>query len=266
MGLGDYMTLTIFGSGYVGLVTGACFAQVGNFVTCVDIDSMRVEKLSSGQCLIHEPGLEQIMQENLAAGRLSFTDDVSEALDADVFFVAVGTPPRADGSADLRFVERVAATLGDLLDRPALVVDKSTVPVGTADRVSSIISACLRSRGLSFHVDVASNPEFLKEGRAVEDFMKPDRVVLGVASDRAQQILCELYAPFYRNHDKLIIMDVRSAELTKYAANAMLATKISFMNEVSRLADAVGADLQLGPSGNGSDPRMGYRSFIRGGV
>jgi len=258
------MKITVFGSGYVGLVTGTCFAQVGNFVTCVDIDAERVQRLQGGECLIHEPGLEPLMRENVASGRLIFTSDATQAMASDVVFIAVGTPAREDGSADLTFVESVASTLGDCLDGPVLVVDKSTVPVGTADKVKKIINDRLQARGLSFAVDVASNPEFLKEGHAVNDFMKPDRVVVGVSCVTSSNVLRELYAPFNRNHDKLIVMDVLSAELTKYVANAMLATKISFMNEMSCLADRVGADIELVRQGIGSDQRIGYQFIYPG--
>jgi UDPglucose 6-dehydrogenase len=258
------MNITIFGSGYVGLVTGACFAEVGNTVTCVDIDAERVARLNAGECLIHEPGLQQILSDNLAAGRLRFVSDVAHALDADVFFIAVGTPAKANGAADLSYVENVAKTLGELLIQPALVVDKSTVPVGTAAKVKCIINQALRARGMEFTIDVASNPEFLKEGHAVDDFMKPDRVVIGVSSDAAEARLRQLYAPFNRQFDKVIAMDVRSAELTKYVANAMLATKISFMNEMSRLADSLGADIELVRQGIGSDPRIGYQFIYPG--
>lgn len=258
------MKVTIFGSGYVGLVTATCFAQVGNQVTCVDVDPSRVARLSVGECPIHEKGLDAMLQSNIRSQRLRFVSDFTAALDADVYFIAVGTPSKEDGSADLRFVEQVALSLGQNLSMTSLVVNKSTVPVGTADKVRTIIKTELKRRGATFDVDVASNPEFLKEGRAVNDFMKPDRVIIGVSSAYAKSKLSVLYAPFNRNRDKLLVMDVRSAELTKYAANAMLATKISFMNEMSLLAESTGADIEQVRLGIGSDPRIGFQFIYPG--
>lgn len=260
------MNVTVFGTGYVGLVTGTCLAEVGNTVTCVDIDTAKVEGLRAGQVPIFEPGLEPMVIENSRAGRLLFTTDAAAALaDADIVFIAVGTPPDEDGSADLRHVLAVASTIGRHLQREALVVTKSTVPVGTADRVRSAIAAALAERcsGLSF--DVASNPEFLKEGDAVKDCMRPDRIVIGCDSPKAIEVLRALYAPFNRNHERIVSMDLRSAELTKYAANAMLATKISFMNEMANLAERLGADIEKVRIGIGSDPRIGF-SFIYPGA
>lgn len=256
------MKITVFGSGYVGLVTGTCFAEMGNHVMCVDIDAARVERLTAGECPLFEPGLPKLLAKNLAEGRLQFTTDAKSAVEhGDVLFIGVGTPPEEDGSADLQYVLQVAKTIGEHLNDYKVVVNKSTVPVGTADKVSAQISAVLAATNRSIEFDVLSNPEFLKEGAAVSDCMKPDRIVVGSNSDRATELMHILYAPFNRNHDKLMIMDVRSAELTKYAANAMLATKISFMNEMSRIADKVGADVEQVRLGIGADNRIGY-SFI----
>lgn len=257
------MQLAIFGSGYVGLTTGTCFAQMGNHVTCVDIDAARVARLNTGECPIYEPGLAEMLRENLNMGRLQFTTDATQAIhDADIIFIAVGTPANADGSAELQFVLQVAETIGQTMSTYKVIVDKSTVPVGTADQVSTVIQNALTTRGLgTLPFDVVSNPEFLKEGCAVTDFLKPDRVVIGVNSEQAETQMRALYAPFNRNHDKLIVMDVRSAELTKYAANAMLATKISFMNEMSHIAERVGADIEKVRLGIGADPRIGH-AFI----
>jgi len=259
------MNVTIFGSGYVGLVTGACLAEVGNHVLCVDIDPGKVALLNDGGIPIYEPGLEDLVQRNRAAGRLGFSTDPRQGVQHGLFqFVAVGTPPDEDGSADLQHVLAVARTIGEHMDEYRIVVDKSTVPVGTADRVSEAIRAALAERGSQLEFDVVSNPEFLKEGAAVEDFMRPDRIVVGTDNPRTKELLRVLYTPFNRNHDRLLTMDVRSAELTKYAANAMLATKISFMNELANIAEAVGADIEQVRVGIGSDPRIGYQFIYPG--
>jgi UDPglucose 6-dehydrogenase len=258
--------VTIFGSGYVGLVTGACLADAGNHVVCVDVDAAKVERLSRGEVPIHEPGLDALLKRNLDAGRLTFTTDATIGVAHGLFqLIAVGTPPDEDGSADLKHVLAVANTIGNYLDKYAIVVTKSTVPVGTGDRIDLEIKAALKRRGASVGFDVASNPEFLKEGAAINDFMKPDRVVIGTESPRAVEQLRELYEPFIRNHDRLVVMDMRSSELTKYAANAMLATKISFMNELANIAERVDADIEQVRIGIGSDSRIGY-SFIYPGV
>ncbi len=256
------MKITIYGSGYVGLVTGTCLAEVGNDVLCVDIDQNKIDALKQGKIPIFEPGLEKLVLKNKDAGRLSFTTDMKQAVDFGLFqFIAVGTPPDEDGSADLQYVLAVARTIGEHMNDYRIVVDKSTVPVGTADRVRGTISKELQQRGAQLEFDVVSNPEFLKEGAAIDDFMKPDRIVIGTDNPRTTELLRLLYAPFNRNHERVIAMDIRSAELTKYAANAMLATKISFMNELSNLADLLGADIEKVRIGIGSDPRIGY-SFI----
>src|SRR5580765_3401580 len=237
------MKVSIFGSGYVGLVTGACLAEAGNQVLCVDVDTQKVARLNAGEVPIHEPGLDALIRRNREGGRLEFTTDSARAVDYGLFqLIAVGTPPGEDGSADLRHVLSVAGTIGERLTRYAVVVTKSTVPVGTADKVRERITAVLAGRRAKVEFDVVANPEFLKEGAAIQDFMKPDRVVVGSDSARATELLRTLYEPFTRNHDRLIVMDIRSAELTKYAANAMLATKISFMNELANIAERVGAD------------------------
>jgi UDPglucose 6-dehydrogenase len=260
------MRVTIFGTGYVGLVTGACFAEVGNEVLCVDVDAGKVERLNRGELPIYEPGLDELVGPNHRAGRLRFTTDAELGIrHGDVIFIAVGTPPDEDGSADLRHVLAVARTIGRHLERAAVIVNKSTVPVGTADRVRDAIAAELGARGVAVDYDVVSNPEFLKEGDAVKDCMRPDRIVIGATSTRAIELLKALYAPFNRNHERIVLMDPRSAELTKYAANAMLATKISFMNEIANIAERVGADVELVRHGIGSDPRIGY-SFIYPGA
>lgn len=256
------MKITVFGSGYVGLVTGACLAEVGNDVVCMDIDEGKISKLKQGIIPIYEPGLEAMVKENQAAGRLSFTTDVKEAVDHGLFqFIAVGTPPDEDGSADLQYVLAVAKSIAENMEDYRVVIDKSTVPVGTADRVRNVIDEVLAQRGKALEFDVVSNPEFLKEGAALDDFMKPDRVVIGTDNPRTAELLKALYAPFNRSHDRVIAMDIRSAELTKYAANAMLATKISFMNELANLAERLGADIENVRRGIGSDSRIGY-SFI----
>ena len=259
------MRLTIFGSGYVGLVTGACFAEAGNNVLCVDVDQRKVDMLSSGKSPIFEPGLEALLQKNLAAKRISFTTDAAAGVKHGLFqFIAVGTPPDEDGSADLKYVLAVAESIGKEMNEYRIVVTKSTVPVGTADKVRAKIDATLATRGLRHEFDVVSNPEFLKEGAAIGDFMKPDRIVVGTDNPRTGELLKALYDPFTRNHGRMIVMDVRSSELTKYAANAMLATKISFMNELANLAELVGADIENVRLGIGSDPRIGYHFIYPG--
>lgn len=259
------MRVTIFGTGYVGLVTGTCLAEVGHHVVCVDIDAAKIEGLRNGVIPIYEPGLEPMVKANFAEGRLEFTTDAAAAIaHGDVIFIAVGTPPDEDGSADLQYVLAVAKTIGTYLQRPAVVVDKSTVPVGTADKVRATIAAAMAARGAEVAYDVVSNPEFLKEGAAVEDCMRPDRIVIGADSAVAIEKLKRLYAPFNRNHERIVVMDVRSAELTKYAANAMLATKISFMNEIANIAEKVGADVEMVRQGIGSDPRIGYHFLYPG--
>lgn len=256
------MKITVFGSGYVGLVTGTCFAEMGNHVMCVDVDAARVERLKNAECPLFEPGLPDLLAHNVTEGRLQFTTDAAQAVaHGEVIFIAVGTPPEEDGSADLQYVLQVAKTIGQHISDYKVVVNKSTVPVGTADKVHEAIAGALSERGEELAFDVLSNPEFLKEGAAVSDCMRPDRIVVGSNSERASEVIRSLYAPFNRNHDKLMIMDVRSAELTKYAANAMLATKISFMNELSNIAENVGADIEQVRLGIGSDQRIGF-SFI----
>ncbi|WP_114238576.1 UDP-glucose/GDP-mannose dehydrogenase family protein [Dyella sp. C9] len=259
------MKVTIFGTGYVGLVTGACLAEMGNHVVCVDIDARKVERLKQGEIPIYEPGLEPIVKRNHASGQLDFTTEAAPAIEhGQVVFIAVGTPPDEDGSADLKYVLGVARTIGQYVDRYTVVVNKSTVPVGTADRVRAAIAEELAKRGASVEFDVVSNPEFLKEGDAVEDCLRPDRIIIGSSSERAVGVLRKLYAPFNRNHERTVVMDERSAELTKYAANAMLATKISFMNEIANIAERVGADVELVRQGMGSDPRIGYHFIYPG--
>ncbi|NMW18670.1 MAG: UDP-glucose/GDP-mannose dehydrogenase family protein [Chlorobiaceae bacterium] len=260
------MKITIFGSGYVGLVTGACFAEVGNDVLCVDIDQQKIDSLNNGKIPIHEPGLDEIAAENIRAGRLRFTSDMQEGVDFGLYqIIAVGTPPDEDGSADLRHVLAVAHSIGMSMKEYRIVINKSTVPVGTADRVREKILSVLAERKADIDFDVVSNPEFLKEGDAVNDFMKPERIVIGVDNPRTKELLRFLYSPFNRSSDRFIAMDVRSAELTKYAANAMLATKISFMNEIANIAERVGADVEAVRKGIGSDSRIGF-SFIYPGV
>ncbi|MGD8177177.1 UDP-glucose dehydrogenase family protein [Marinimicrobium sp. ARAG 43.8] len=261
------MKVTVFGTGYVGLVQGAILAEVGHEVICVDVDATKVERLKQGQIPIYEPGLEPLVTENYAAGRLKFTTEAEEAIKhGDLQFIAVGTPPDEDGSADLKYVLAVAETIATHMDKRQVIIDKSTVPVGTADKVNAKIAETLEKRGRTdLLFDVVSNPEFLKEGSAVADCMKPDRIIIGTNSDYAEELMRELYAPFNRNHDKVMIMDVRSAELTKYAANCMLATKISFINEIANLSELLGADIEAVRKGIGSDPRIGYQ-FIYPGV
>lgn len=259
------MKVTIFGTGYVGLVTGACLAEMGNHVLCVDIDAAKVERLKQGEIPIYEPGLESIVRRNHAGGRLEFTTEAASAIaHGELIFIAVGTPPDEDGSADLKYVLAVARSIGQHLDRYAVVVNKSTVPVGTADHVREAVAKELVGRQAAVEFDVVSNPEFLKEGAAVEDCLRPDRIIVGASSERAVAVLRKLYAPFNRNHERMVVMDERSAELTKYAANAMLATKISFMNEIANIAERVGADVELVRQGIGSDPRIGYHFIYPG--
>ena len=256
------MNITVVGTGYVGLVSGTCLAEVGNNVLCVDTDSEKIDGLKTGMLPIYEPGLESMVVENIASSRLSFTTDIVEGVaHGDVVFIAVGTPPDEDGSADLQYVKQVAKSIGECIDGFRVIATKSTVPVGTSEIVRNTIKKTLDERGVSIDYAVVSNPEFLKEGAAVEDFMRPDRIVVGVDNEQALEMLRALYAPFNRNHDRLIVMDVPSAEMTKYAANAMLATKISFMNEMSNIAERLGADIEAVRIGIGADPRIGY-SFI----
>ncbi|HEY1227383.1 MAG TPA: UDP-glucose/GDP-mannose dehydrogenase family protein, partial [Ramlibacter sp.] len=265
------MNITIIGTGYVGLVTGTCLADLGNHVFCLDLDPAKIAMLNGGESPIYEPGLSELVQQNLAAERLSFSTDVAAAVrHGDVQFIAVGTPSDEDGSADLQYVLAAARNIGRHMEGFKVVVDKSTVPVGTADKVRAVIQEELDKRGRGdIPFAVVSNPEFLKEGAAVDDFMRPDRIVLGVPEDdngaQALAVMRKLYAPFNRNHERTRVMDVRSAEFTKYAANAMLATRISFMNELANLADRVGADIELVRQGMGSDPRIGY-SFLYAGT
>ncbi len=260
------MKVTVFGTGYVGLVTGTCLAEMGNQVVCVDVDSEKIDRLNNGQIPIFEPGLTPMVVHNHQEGRLKFTTDAKAAVEhGDIIFIAVGTPPDEDGSADLQYVLAVANTIGLYLTGYAVVVNKSTVPVGTADKVEIAIREQLKKINSSASFDVVSNPEFLKEGDAVKDCMRPDRIVIGSKCPNALEYMKRLYAPFNRNHDRIVAMDVRSAELTKYAANAMLATKISFMNEMANIAERVGADIEMVRHGIGSDPRIGY-SFIYPGA
>jgi len=256
------MKITIIGSGYVGLVSGACFAQMGNNVTCVDINKDKIKSLNNGTVPIYEPGLEQMVRDNQKNGTLSFSSDLKQSIkDTAIVIIAVGTPMGEDGSADLQYVLSVANSIGQYIEDYTVIVDKSTVPVGTADKVKSVICNQLKSRNKNIDFDVVSNPEFLKEGAAIDDFISPDRVIVGADSAKAISIMRGLYAPFMKNHDRFIAMDVRSAEMTKYAANAMLATKISFINEMSRICELVGADINKVRNGIGSDERIGY-SFI----
>ncbi|OGA01618.1 MAG: UDP-glucose 6-dehydrogenase [Betaproteobacteria bacterium RIFCSPLOWO2_02_67_12] len=260
------MNITIIGTGYVGLVTGACLADTGNHVFCLDLDETKVRSLNDGQIPIFEPGLEAVVQRNRAAGRISFSTDVAASVAHGVLqCIAVGTPPGENGSADLQHVLAAARAVGRHMDGYRVIVDKSTVPVGTADRVRSAVAGELAARGARHEFSVVSNPEFLKEGAALEDFMRPDRIIVGAEDERATRLLRELYAPFQRNHDRLMLMSVRSAELTKYAANAMLATRISFMNELANLAERLGADIEEVRRGIGADPRIGYHFLYAGG-
>ncbi|WP_066265298.1 UDP-glucose dehydrogenase family protein [Hydrogenophaga palleronii] len=259
------MKVTVIGSGYVGLVSGACMAEVGNDVLCLDLDQDKIRILDEGGIPIHEPGLQEMVARNVAAGRLRFTTDIDRAVHhGTVQFIAVGTPPDEDGSADMRYVLAAARNIGRRMTDYKMVVDKSTVPVGTADRVKEVIAEELGQRGVQTPYSVVSNPEFLKEGAAVEDFMRPDRIIVGAGDDQAVHLMRALYAPFQRNHERMIVTDVRSAELTKYAANAMLATRISFMNELANLAEKLGADIEMVRQGIGSDPRIGYHFLYPG--
>ena len=259
------MKITVFGSGYVGLVTGACLAEVGNKVMCVDVDPTKIDLLNSGGVPIYEPGLSEMVKRNREAGRLMFTTDAKEGIDfGKVQFIAVGTPPDEDGSADLQYVLAVAESIAEHMTAFKVIVDKSTVPVGTGDKVAARIRETLAKRGADIDFDVVSNPEFLKEGAAIGDFMKPDRIVVGTENPRSIEVMRELYAPFNRNHERVLFMDIRSAELTKYAANAMLATKISFMNELSNLAEILDADIEKVRIGIGSDPRIGFQFIYPG--
>ena len=260
------MKVTTIGTGYVGLVTGACLAEMGNHVVCLDVNAEKIRVLNEGGIPIHEPGLDAVVQRNVAAGRLQFTTNVDLAVaHGTLLFVGVGTPPDEDGSADLQYVIAAARSIGQRMTDYKVIVDKSTVPVGTADKVKAAIAEELAKRGVEVAHAVVSNPEFLKEGAAVEDFMKPDRIIIGSDDEQATLLMRALYAPFTRNHDRLQVMDLRSAEFTKYAANAMLATRISFMNELAVLAERVGADIELVRRGIGSDPRIGY-SFLYAGA
>jgi UDPglucose 6-dehydrogenase len=257
--------ITIFGSGYVGLVTGACFAEAGNHVLCVDVNEQKIEMLKRGEPPIYEPGLEELLKKGIASGRLTFTTSAEEGVKHGLFqFIAVGTPADEDGSADLKYVLAVAESIGKYADEYRIVVNKSTVPVGTADKVKAKVRETLMARGLSLEFDVVSNPEFLKEGAALIDFTRPDRVVVGTDNPRTAELLKLLYDPFTRNHERMIVMDVRSSELTKYAANALLATKISFMNELANIAERLGADIEKVRNGIGSDPRIGYHFIYPG--
>ncbi len=259
------MNITMIGTGYVGLVTGACFAEVGNDVLCLDVDERKIRILDEGGIPIHEPGLHAMVERNRAAGRLRFTTDVAESVaHGRLQFIAVGTPPDEDGSADLRHLVAAARSIGAHMTEPRIIVDKSTVPVGTADAVRNAIGEALAERGVDVDYHVASNPEFLKEGAAVGDFMRPDRIVIGTDSEEVVRTMRALYAPFQRNHERMLVMDVRSAELTKYAANAMLATRISFMNEIANLAERVGADIEQVRRGIGSDSRIGFDFLYAG--
>ncbi len=256
------MKISVIGTGYVGLVSGVCFAQMGNSVTCVDIDKKKIQDLKQGIIPIYEPGLEEMTLENYKNQTLSFTTNATDAIkNSTISFIAVGTPMGEDGSADLKYVLAVAKTIGESMQDYMVVVDKSTVPVGTADKVRDTIQAELDKRGVNIAFDVVSNPEFLKEGAAIQDFLHPDRVVIGADNEKAMDIMRELYAPFMKHHDRFISMDIKSAEMTKYAANSMLATKISFMNEMSQICERVGADINKVRNGIGSDSRIGY-SFI----
>ena len=259
------MKITVVGTGYVGLVSGTCLADVGNDVLCLDLDANKIRILNEGGIPIYEPGLEAMVKKNVAAGRLRFTTDVEAAVaHGTIQFIAVGTPPDEDGSADLKYVVAAARNIGKHMQGYKVVVDKSTVPVGTADKVSTAIAEELGARKVDMEFSVVSNPEFLKEGAAIDDFMKPDRIVVGAEDPRAIELMRQLYAPFQRNHERVIMMDVKSAELTKYAANAMLATRISFMNELANLAETLGADIELVRQGIGSDPRIGYHFLYPG--
>ncbi len=259
------MKITVIGSGYVGLVSGACLAELGNDVVCMDVDERKIALLQQGGVPIYEPGLSELIKSNVAAGRLRFTTDVTESVTHGlVQMIAVGTPSGEDGSADLQYVLAAARAIGSAMTEYKVIVDKSTVPVGTADKVREVIQAELDKRGINTQFNVVSNPEFLKEGAAIDDFNRPDRIVIGVDDERAIKVMRDMYAPFQRNHDRLMVMDIKSAELTKYAANAMLATRISFMNELANLAERVGADIEHVRKGIGSDQRIGYHFLYSG--
>jgi UDPglucose 6-dehydrogenase len=259
------MDITVFGTGYVGLVTGACLADVGHNVLCMDVDSLKISRLKLAEVTIFEPGLDEVVRHNLASGNLSFTDDVAEAIKfSSLFIIAVGTPSLDSGEPDLSGVDAVAQDIGRLASTPLTLVTKSTVPVGTSERIGAIVSREAQARGKTLEIQLVSNPEFLKEGAAVGDFMKPDRIVIGAHSETAKATMRKLYAPFNRNHDRILCMDLSAAELTKYAANAMLATKISFINEIANLAEKVGADIEQVRQGIGSDPRIGYQFIYAG--
>ena len=259
------MNITVIGSGYVGLVSGACLADLGNNVICLDVDPKKIEMLQAGQVPIYEPGLDDVIARNAAAGRLRFTTDVAESVAHGLIqMIAVGTPSGEDGSADLQYVVAAARAIGRVMTEYKVIVDKSTVPVGTADKVRAAVQEELDKRGVKIDFSVVSNPEFLKEGAAIDDFNRPDRIVIGADDPQAIEHMRKMYAPFQRNHDRLIVMDVKSAELTKYAANAMLATRISFMNELANLAEKVGADIEHVRKGIGSDQRIGYHFLYSG--
>jgi UDPglucose 6-dehydrogenase len=259
------MKVTVVGTGYVGLVSGACLAEVGNDVLCLDLDASKIDTLKDGGIPIYEPGLQAMVQRNVAGGRLRFTTDIDRAVHhGTIQFIAVGTPPDEDGSADMQYVLTAASNIGQRMTDYKVVVDKSTVPVGTADRVHAAVAQALKERGVSIPYAVVSNPEFLKEGAAVDDFMKPDRIIVGASDELAVHLMRALYAPFQRNRERLVVTDTRSAELTKYAANAMLATRISFMNELANLAEALGADIEMVRQGIGADPRIGYHFLYPG--
>ena len=253
------MNVTIFGSGYVGLVTGACLAEVGNHVVCMDVDQAKIDRLNNGEIPIYEPGLEELIEHAREQGNIEFTTDLDKAVGHGLFqMIAVGTPPGEDGSADLQYVLAVAESIGQHMNDYKIIINKSTVPVGTADKVRTKVNELLTERRMPLEIDVVSNPEFLKEGAAIDDFMKPDRIVIGTDNPRTTELLRILYTPFNRSHDRIIAMDIPSAELTKYAANAMLATKISFMNEMANIAERVGADIEHVRQGIGSDHRIGF--------
>jgi UDPglucose 6-dehydrogenase len=259
------MHITVIGTGYVGLVTGTCFAQMGNFVNCVDVDTKKIENLNNKILPIYEPGLDDLVEASVKQGFLKFTTSLSDAMkESDIYFIAVGTPPGEDGSADLQYVLGVAEEIGENIEKYAVIVDKSTVPVGTADKVKEAVQKKLEKRNLKIEFDVVSNPEFLKEGAAIDDFMKPDRVIIGAESEKAANIMQKLYSPFSRSKDKIITMGIRDAELTKYAANSILATKISFMNEIANLCEILGADVENVRKGIGSDQRIGYHFIYPG--
>lgn len=259
------MNIAIVGTGYVGLVSGSCFAEVGVNVTCVDIDNDKIERLTRGEIPIYEPGLDELVKRNVKAGRLSFTTELSDVIDdIEVVFCAVGTPPDEDGSADLSHVIEVARTFGRLINRYSLLVTKSTVPVGTSAVIKRVIDEELMHRGVDIDFEVASNPEFLKEGAAIKDFMSPDRVVIGIESQRARKVMERLYRPFLLNNFRVLFMDIPSAEMTKYAANSMLATRISFMNEIANLCELTGADVNMVRKGIGSDARIGSKFLYPG--